>query len=80
MDAAIEIYLSLEDRILSIKFEGSNFCDTSVEEQQALRDLNPERSAHIKSADKGLRVVVWDREDYLKETENHLSDCSVYVK
>ena len=32
----------------------------------------------IKRADKGSAVVVWDREDYLKEAESQLSDESVY--
>ena len=32
----------------------------------------------IKSADKDSAVVVWDREDYIKETEKQLDDEEVY--
>ena len=32
----------------------------------------------IKSADKGLAVVVWDRQDYIKEAEKQLGDEEVY--
>ena len=32
----------------------------------------------IKSADKGSAVVVWDREDYIKEAEKQLGDEQVY--
>ena len=32
----------------------------------------------IKGADKGSGVVVWDREDYLKEAHKQLSDEEVY--
>ena len=31
----------------------------------------------IKGADKGSAVVVWDREDYIKEAENQLGDASI---
>ena len=31
-----------------------------------------------KSADKGLAVVVWDRENYIKEAEKQLGDEQVY--
>ena len=32
----------------------------------------------IKGADKGSAVVVWDREDYIKEAENQLGDSNIY--
>ena len=32
----------------------------------------------IKGADKGSAVVVWDREDYVKEAENQLGDTNIY--
>lgn len=59
-----------------IKAESSNFRYISVEEQQAL--LSSDKSIVIKPTEKGSGVVVWDREDYLKEPENHLCDSSVY--
>ena len=32
----------------------------------------------MKSADKGSCVVIWDREDYLKEADRQLSDTKIY--
>ena len=32
----------------------------------------------IKGADKGSAVIIWDREDYIKEAENQLKDTNVY--
>ena len=32
----------------------------------------------IKDADKGFMVVVWDREEYIKEAEKQLGDEEVY--
>ena len=63
--------------------EGSNFShfhrqNFSREEWKALRDLAEDKSIVIKSADKGSCVVIWDREDYLKEADRQLSDNKIY--
>ena len=50
----------------------------SREEWQTVRSLADDRSIVIKKADKGSRVVVWDRNDYLLEAERQLSDNKVY--
>ena len=79
-DAAIEIYLSrLEEEILSLdtKLQYNNL---TREERQALRNLQNDHSIVIKEADKGSGVVIWDREDYLKEAHSQLSDENVYQK
>ena len=34
----------------------------------------------IKPADKGNGVVTWDKQDYLRECENQLTDINVYEK
>ena len=34
----------------------------------------------IKGADKGAAVIVWDREDYIKEASNQLEDKVVYME
>ena len=39
--------------------------------------LQNNRSVIIKPVDKGSAVVVWDRQDYLKEAERQLSDSSI---
>ena len=78
-DVAIEMYLSLlEEQLMSISASGSNHSNLTLSEQEALRNLQADNSIVIKPADKGSGVVVWDREDYLKEAENHLSDDSTY--
>ena len=40
--------------------------------------MRDDTSIIIKEAGKGSGVVVWDREDYLKEAEKHLSDKETY--
>ena len=46
--------------------------------QKALYDLEHDKSIVNKSADQGLSVVVWDREDYIKQAEKQLGDEQVY--
>ena len=48
------------------------------EERDALRVLADDRSIAIKKADKGPCVVVWCRDDYIKEAENQLKHNTVY--
>ena len=43
-----------------------------------MRSLQNDKSVIIKRADKDSAVVVWDRQDYLKETKRQLSDSSIY--
>ena len=78
-DVAIEIYLSrLEEEILGISEIGNNYSNLTELEQEALRNLRNDDTIIIKQADKGSGVVVWDKEDYLKEAENHLSNTEAY--
>ena len=65
---------------MNIHAHGSNYSNLTVEEQEALRDLSRDTTIVIKGADKGSAVVVWDREDDLKEAENHLGDSETYEK
>ena len=44
------------------------------EERLALNSLRDDISIIIKEAGKGSDVVVWGREDYLKEAEKQLDD------
>ena len=48
------------------------------EEQSALYNLKNDKNIVIKSADKGSAVVVWDRDDYIKEAEEQLGEKDVY--
>ena len=77
-DAAIELYLSrLEEEIMAIDTKLS-YSNLTKEERLALNSLRDDTSIIIKEADKGSGVVVWDREDYLKEAEKHLGDKEIY--
>ena len=61
-----------------INEKGSNISNLSRGENKALFDLKNDISIVIKEADKGSAVVVWDREDYLKEADSQLSNKEVY--
>ena len=45
-----------------------------------MHNLQSDRNVIIKPADKGPAVVIWDRNDYLKEAEKQLSDRSTYLE
>ena len=78
-DAIIETYLScLEERLLDIEIPSKRFNNLTKEERDALYSLKNDSSIIIKGADKGSAVVVWDREDYVKEAEKQLEDKAVY--
>ena len=47
-------------------------------EQQALRDLLKTTNIIIKPADKGGKIVIWDRTDYLSEANRQLGDSKYY--
>ena len=77
-DAALEMYLSrLEEEILSLDGEIS-YSNLTKGERNALYLLRDDPSIIIKEADKGSVVVVWEREDYLREANSQLSDKDVY--
>ena len=78
-DAAIELYLSsLEEKLMTVEVPKDKFNNLTNSERRALHDLKNDKSIVIKSADKGSVVVVWDREEYIKEAEKHLGDEEVY--
>ena len=68
-DVIIETYLScLEERLLDIEIPSKRFNNLTKEEQEAF----------TKGADKGFVIVLWDREDYLKEAYRQLDEKEVY--
>ena len=78
-DAAIEIYLSsLEEKLMNIEIPQYKYNNLTREEWSALYNLKNDRSIVIKSADKGYAVVVWDRDDYIKEAEEQLGNKDIY--
>ena len=78
-DAITDTYLScLEERLLDIEIPSKRFNNLTNEEREALYSLKNDPSIIIKGADKGFVVLVWDREDYLKEAYRQLDDKEVY--
>ena len=52
---------------MDIDICSNRFNNLTKEEGNALYNLRDDPTLTIKGADKGSAVVVWDREDYLKE-------------
>ena len=76
---ALELFLSkVKEDIFSVLPGHPKKFNLNREEYLSMRSLQNDRSIIIKPADKGSAVVVWDRQDYLKETERKLSDSSIY--
>ena len=68
--SALEIYMcSLEEKLMKIEIPKDKFNNLTSKERKALYDLKNYKTIIIKGADKGSAVVVWDREDYIKEAE-----------
>ena len=77
-DAVIETYLScLEERLLDTEIPSKRYSNLTREELDALYSLKDDSTIILKGCDKGLVVVVWDRED-LKEAYEQLEDREVY--
>ena len=62
----------VEKKLSSDEINDSAQSNLSGKEWKALGGFAPDRSAVIKSADKGFSVVVWDRNDYLHEASREL--------
>ena len=78
-DTQLEINLSeLEEEILKIDEAGQNSPDLTQMEREALQDLMYDKNIFIKPADKGNAIVIWDKQDYLKECQLQLGNKSVY--
>ena len=80
-DAVIETYLScLEERLLDIEIPSKRFNNLTKDERNAMYSQKDDKSIIIKGADKDAAVIVWDREDYLKEASKQLEDKEVYLE
>ena len=55
-----------------------SYSNLTKDERLELNSLKDDTSNIIKDAEKGSGVVLWDREDYLKEAEKQLSDKKIY--
>ena len=65
---------------MDIDICSNRFNNLTKEEGNALYNLRDDPTLTIKGADKGSAVVVWDREDYLKEASKQLEGKDVYEK
>ena len=77
-DAAIELYLSRLEEEISLLDYKVGYSNLTKEERDVIFSLKNESSLIIKEPDKGSAVVVWDRDDYFRETKNQLNDKNVY--
>ena len=75
----LEVFLSeVEKGLFTVVDSKLGYSNLSKEEWKAMRTLADDRTIVIKKADKGSCVVVWDRNDYIKEVEKQLNDTNVY--
>ena len=76
---ALELFISkVKEDIFSVLPGHSKKFNLNREEYLTMRSLQNEGSVIIKPVDKGSAVVVWNRQDYLKEAERQFSDSSNY--
>ena len=70
----MEVFLSQVESDLFKAIERSlGYSNLSKEEWDAISSLADDRNVVIKRADKGSPVVIWDRNDYIKEAESNLA-------
>ena len=75
----LEVFLSCVEHDIFKDIETPlRYSNLISEEWRAIRSLADDRNIVIKEADKGSAVVVWDRNDYVKEAEKQLKDTKVY--
>ena len=62
---------------MKVEVPKDKFNSLTNNERKNVYDLQNDETIVMKSADKGSAVVVWDREDYIKEAEKKLGDKEV---
>lgn len=67
----------MKDEILNLN-TNIKYHNITKEERNAIKSLKNDTSIIIKEADKGSGIVIWDREDYLKEAASQLGEATVY--
>ena len=63
--------------MFGIEIPFKTYNNLTKDERDALYSLKSDSSIILKGIDKGSVVVVWDREDYLKEAFKQLDDGEV---
>ena len=80
-DGIIETYLScLGERLLDTEIPSKKLNNLTKDERNAMYSLKDDKSIIIKGAEKGAVVIVWNREDYIKEATKQLEDEEVYIE
>ena len=80
-DAVIETYIScLQERLLDIEIPSKRFNNLTKNERNAMYCLKDDKSIINKGADKSAAVIVWNREDYIKEASKQSEDKEVYIE
>ena len=78
-DTIIETYLTcLEERLLDIDISSKRFNNLTREERNALHNLRDDPTIIKEGPYIGSAVVVWDKEDYLREAYKQLENKDVY--
>ena len=77
-DLLIHILFCLEERLLDIEIPSKRFNNLTKEESEVLYTLKDDPSIIIKGADGESVVIVWGREDCLKEAYRQFEDKEVY--
>ena len=62
---------------MKVEVPKDKFNSLTNNERKNVYDLQNDETIVMKSADKGSAVVVWDREDYIKEADKKLGDKKV---
>ena len=68
---------SLEEKLMKTDIPKNKYNNLTSKERQALYDLNNNKNIVFKGANKESVVVVWDKEDYIKEAEKQLGNSDV---
>ena len=78
---ALELFLNkIEQNLFSVLPGKPQQFNLIREGYLTMCNIHGDRNVIIKPADKGSVVVIWDRNDYLKEAEKQLSDRSTYLE
>ena len=73
----MQLLSRLEEEVMAINTKLS-YSSLTKKERLALNSVRYDTSIIIKEADKGPGVLVWNREDYLKEAKKKLGDEETY--
>ena len=63
---------------MDIDISSKRFNNLTKEERNALYNVRDDPTIILKGVDKCYAVIVWDRDDYLKEASKQLEDKDVY--